>query len=184
MLENANRGKRVTAADARRSGELRLEIDPDCARNVARFEVRLAGWSADSPAHIGDHWRSGRIEQLGELRGRDQHRFRVRHRLSQPRRVAAGRKGWHGPRLASPDDGDAYDTTPRTRRPGALPRRRIGNREGVTHHNLIAHEHHLPVDSARIVRRTLTTPAQRPNLKNLNPVASSTSRCEPAKSRV
>ena len=37
----------MPAADAWRSGELRLEIHPDCAGNVARFELRLAGWSAD-----------------------------------------------------------------------------------------------------------------------------------------
>jgi hypothetical protein len=46
-----------------------------------------------------------------------------------------------------------------------------GNRQGVTHHNLIAHEHHLPVDSPGIVCRTLTTPAQRADLKILDPVA-------------
>jgi hypothetical protein len=57
-LEDADRGKWVTAADAGRSGELRLEIHPDCARNVARFEVRLSRRSAESPAHIGDHRRS------------------------------------------------------------------------------------------------------------------------------
>ena len=40
------RRQRVSAAGARRIGEVRLEIHPDSARNMAGFVLRLAGWSA------------------------------------------------------------------------------------------------------------------------------------------
>jgi hypothetical protein len=41
LLEDGNRRERVTTTDAWRAGQLRLQIHPYCARNVAGFEIRL-----------------------------------------------------------------------------------------------------------------------------------------------
>ena len=46
LLEDGHGRQRVSAAGARRIGEVRLQIHPDRAGNVARFVLRLAGWSA------------------------------------------------------------------------------------------------------------------------------------------
>jgi hypothetical protein len=48
---------------------------------------------------------------------------------------------------------------------------RIGIRERVADHDLIALQHHGAVDRPSVVRRSLPAPAQRTDLQDLNPVA-------------